>query len=63
MLYYNSTLIQDIVIPVFETDPPSGSFTSPGLMWYNTTVGTLKYTYNQTGSDSLYCVKTITTFT
>jgi hypothetical protein len=59
MIYYNSITTSSIVIPVFTEDPPSQSFTSPGLMWYNQTVGSLKYTYNSTGVDGLYCVKSV----
>lgn len=59
MVYYNSTLIQDLVIPVFDSDPPTGSLNSPGLIWYNSTVGSLRYTYNATDSNSLYCIKTV----
>jgi hypothetical protein len=56
MIFDSPAIIADLAIPIYELDPPSQSFTSPGLIWYNTTLGTLKYTYNLTGSDSLYCV-------
>lgn len=56
---YSSIFIENIVVPVYDTDPPSGSLTSPGLIWYNTTAGSLRYTYNVTGSDTLYCVKSV----
>lgn len=59
MDFYSPVIIQDIVIPIYDVDPVSSSFTSPGLLWYNTTVGALRYTYNVTGSDLLYCVKDV----
>ena len=59
MIYYNSITTGSINIPVFDTDPPSSTLTAPGLLWYNKTTGVLRYTYNVTGSDSLYCVKNV----
>lgn len=59
MQFYGAAIINDLEIPVFETDPPSGSLISPGLLWYNKTVGALRFTYNLTGSDAAYCTKTI----
>lgn len=62
MDFYEAAIIQDLEIPVFETDPPSQSLSSPGLFWYNKTVGALRYTYNLTGSDATYCTKTVCCF-
>jgi hypothetical protein len=61
MIFDSPAIIADLAIPVYQFDPPSQSFTSPGLIWYNTTLGTLRYTYNLTGSDSLYCVTSTVT--
>jgi hypothetical protein len=59
MVYYNSILTGSVNIPIFNTDPISSTLISPGLIWYNSTIGALRYTYNVTGSDSLYCIKTM----
>lgn len=59
MDFYDVTLVQDLQIPVYDSDPPTGSLNSPGLLWYNTTVGALRYTYNLTSSAGVYCTKTI----
>jgi hypothetical protein len=59
MVYYNSILTGSINIPVLDSDPPYETLNRPGLIWYNSTVGALRYTYNVTDSNSLYCVKTV----
>lgn len=59
MDFYDAALIQDLQIPVYETDPPTGSLNSPGLLWYNNNVGALRYTYNLTSSAGVYCIRTI----
>jgi len=50
-------IVQSITIPILATDPPTSSLTSPGLIWYNDTSGSIKYTYNVTASAGVYCVK------
>jgi hypothetical protein len=59
MEFYGAAIINDLQIPVFETDPPSGSLNSEGLIWYNKNVGALRFTYNFTGSDGAYCTRTL----
>jgi hypothetical protein len=53
-------MIQNVIIPILSTDP--ASLSSPGLIWYNSTTGSIKYTYNVTGSPGVYCVKSVTLF-
>jgi hypothetical protein len=55
----NVKIIQSVNIPTFTTDPTSGSLTSPGLIWYNDTSGSIRYTYNATGSPGVYCIKSV----
>ncbi len=42
--------LNSLQIPVYDSDPPSGSLTSPGLMWFNQTSGSVRFTFNNTGS-------------
>ena len=52
-------IVQSINIPIFTTDPTSAELNSPGLIWYNDTSGSIRYTYNATGSPGVYCVKSV----
>ena len=46
--------LNSLQIPVYDNDPPSGSLTSPGLMWFNQTSGSIKFTYNTSGSGNVW---------
>jgi len=52
-------IVQSVSIPIFTTDPPTASLSSPGLIWYNDTSGSIRYTYNVTGSPGVYCIKSV----
>jgi hypothetical protein len=55
----NVKIVQSVAIPIFATDPPTASFSSPGLIWYNEASGSIRYTYNVTGSPGVHCVKSV----